>query len=122
MACIGLSGEDLALPTASIDTVVVTFSLCTIPNALRALKAAKRVLKPGGELLFLEHGRSPDHPVATWQDRLNGVWNALACGCNLNRNMPLLIEEAGFEIHWLGQEYARGLPRLAGYLSFGRAR
>lgn len=119
---IGLSGEDLALPTASIDTVVVTFSLCTIPNAVRALKAAKRVLKPGGELLFLEHGRSPDHLLATWQDRLNGVWNVLACGCNLNRNMPVLIEEAGFEIHSLGQEYARGLPRLAGYLSFGRAR
>ncbi|MSQ68872.1 MAG: class I SAM-dependent methyltransferase [Gammaproteobacteria bacterium] len=119
--CIGLSGEDIDLPMASIDTVVVTFSLCTIPNALRALQAAKRLLKPGGELLFLEHGRAPDPIVATWQDRLNGVWNRLACGCNLNRNMPLLIEEAGFEIQTLGQEYARGLPRLAAYLSFGRA-
>jgi ubiquinone/menaquinone biosynthesis C-methylase UbiE len=99
--CIGLAGEDIALPPESVDTVVVTFSLCTIPDPVRALKAARRVLKPGGALFFLEHGRAPDAGVATWQDRLNGVWNVLACGCNLNRNMPGIIEDAGFSIESL---------------------
>ncbi len=120
--CIGLSGEDIALAPDSMDTVVVTFSLCTIPDPVRALKSARKVLKPGGKLLFLEHGRAPDAGVATWQDRLNGAWKVLACGCNLNRNMPGLIEEAGFSIDNLSQEYARGLPRPAGYLYWGTAR
>ena len=120
--CIGLAGEEIDLPAESVDTVVVTFSLCTIPDPVRALKAAKHVLKPGGELLFLEHGRSPDAGVATWQDRLNGIWNVLACGCNLNRNMPGIIEDAGFSIESLNQEYAAGMPKPAGYLYWGSAR
>ena len=120
--CIGLAGEDIALPPASVDTVVVTFSLCTIPDPVRALKAAKRVLKPGGALLFLEHGRAPDAGVATWQDRLNGMWKVLACGCNLNRNMPGIIEDAGFSIESLNQEYASSTPKPMGYLYWGTAR
>ena len=118
---IGLSGEDLDLPDACMDTVVVTFSLCTIPDPVRALHAARRVLKPGGRLLFLEHGRSPDAGVATWQDRLNAAWKVLACGCNLNRNVATLVEAGGFRLDQLAQEYTRGLPRPVGYLSWGSA-
>ena len=118
---IGLSGEDLDLPDASMDTVVVTFSLCTIPDPVRALVAARRVLKPGGKLLFLEHGRSPDASVATWQDRLNPMWNVLACGCNLNRNVATMVERAGFRLGRLEQEYTNRLPKPVGYLSWGSA-
>ena len=118
---VGLAGEELDLEAATADTIVVTFSLCTIPDPVRALRAARRVLKPEGKLLFLEHGRSPDPGVATWQDRLNGVWNVLACGCNLNRNIPSLVEDAGFSIKALAQEYARVLPRPVGYLYWGTA-
>lgn len=118
---IGLAGEDLDLPAACMDTVVVTFSLCTIPDPGRALQAARRVLKPGGKLLFLEHGRSPDAGVATWQDRLNAAWKILACGCNLNRNVTNMVESGGFRLDRLEQEYSIWLPRPVGYLSWGSA-
>lgn len=118
---IGLPGEDLELPDACMDTAVVTFSLCTIPDPVRALVAARRVLKAGGKLLFLEHGRSPDAGVATWQDRLNPAWKVLACGCNLNRNVATTVESAGFRLDRLDQEYSNRLPKPVGYLSWGSA-
>ena len=76
---------------ASFDSVVVTYSLCTIPDPLAALREMRRVLQPGGGLLFCEHGRAPDAGVARWQDRLQPLWGRLAGGCHLNRDIPALL-------------------------------
>ncbi|MBB5517535.1 class I SAM-dependent methyltransferase [Amphiplicatus metriothermophilus] len=116
-----LPGEEIPLDDASVDTVLVTYTLCTIPDVARALAGMRRVLKPGGRLAFLEHGRAPDPGVARWQDRLNGVWGRLAGGCNLNRDPVALIERAGFRIERADRHYARGAPRFAGYMSAGLA-
>lgn len=96
---LGLEAEQIPLPAASIDTVLVTYTLCTIPDVEAALREMRRVLKPEGRLLFCEHGRAPDPKVARWQDRLTPVWRRIAGGCHLNRAIPALIEGAGFRIH-----------------------
>lgn len=97
-------GECLPLDNGSIDTVVVTYAFCTIPSPACALKEIKRVLKPGGRLLFSEHGRA-DRPLCSrMQDRFNGLWGRLAGGCNLNRCPKQLIETAGFSVRNLQQE------------------
>jgi ubiquinone/menaquinone biosynthesis C-methylase UbiE len=90
--------ELLPLPDASVDTAVVTYALCTIPDPPRALREIRRVMKPGGRLLFVEHERSAQPWRSRWQDRLNGVWRGIAGGCHLNRHPLQLIEEAGFAI------------------------
>jgi len=105
---------ELPLPDASIDTVVLTWTLCSIPNAALALQGMKRVLKPDGRLVFLEHGRAPDLRVATWQDRLTPVWKRAAGGCHLNRKIDGLIEAAGFQITELSTFYLSG-PRPLTY-------
>lgn len=102
--------QTLPLADASIDTVLVTWSLCSIPDPARALAQMRRVLKPGGRLLFIEHGRSPDPGVAAWQDRLTPFWKHAAGGCHLNRRMDDLITAAGFRIVELQTGYLRG-PR-----------
>jgi SAM-dependent methyltransferase len=101
--------EPLPFAAASMDTVISTWTLCTIPNPLRALQE-KRVLKPDGYFIFVEHGRSPLPGVAAWQDRLNPVWKRIAGGCHLNRNITELINDAGFRIKELTTEYLPG-PR-----------
>ena len=83
---------------SSIDTVVTTYTLCTIPDAAAALEGMHRVLKPGGRLLFCEHGAAPDARVRKWQDRLNSGWRKIGGGCNLNRDIPVLIAGSGFRI------------------------
>ena len=98
---IGLPGEEIPLEDDSADTVLLTFTLCTIPDFSRALAQMKRVLKPGGRLLFAEHGASPDPKLRKWQDRWNPLWKRLAGGCHINREVPRLIEEAGFAIEAL---------------------
>ncbi len=85
------------------DTVTVTWTLCTIPDAGAALTEMHRVLKPEGRLLFIEHGRSDDARIARWQDRLNPIWNVIGCGCNLNRSTADLVERAGFQLERLEQ-------------------
>lgn len=114
------SAEALPLENASVDVVVTTCTLCSIPNAPRALAEMRRVLKHGGELLFVEHGRSPDPALARWQDRLTPVWKHLAGGCHLNREPDRLIAAAGFRIEELDAGYAPG-PRVVTYCYEGRA-
>lgn len=95
---------------ASFDDVVCTFTLCTIPDVLAALREMRRVLKPGGRLLFCEHGLAPDLPVVRWQRRLTPLWKPLAGGCHLDRDIPALIEAGGFHIRELNTAYLKG-PR-----------
>jgi SAM-dependent methyltransferase len=117
-----LPGEAVPLPDQSVDSVVVTFTLCTIPDAATALGQIRRVLRPDGRLLFCEHGAAPDPGVRRWQDRLNGVWGALAGGCHLNREMAPLIERAGFRFDEVRSAYLPRTPRFAGYNTWGVAR
>jgi ubiquinone/menaquinone biosynthesis C-methylase UbiE len=118
---ISRSGEALPLADASVDTAVFTFTLCTIPDPLRALREARRVLKPSGELLFAEHGLAPDAEVRRWQRRLNPLWRRVAGGCNLDRRIDELIATAGFRFATLETEYAKG-PRPMSYVYIGRAK
>jgi len=95
---IGLSGEQIPLERNAVDTVLVTYTLCTIPDVIQALKEMKRVLKPGGELIFCEHGKSPDAHIFKWQSRLNPPWTKISGGCHLNRDISELIKKSGFKI------------------------
>lgn len=113
--------EPLPLAEASVDTAVVTWSLCSIADPHKALQQMRRVLKPGGELIFIEHGQSADPGVATWQDRLTPLWKKLAGGCHLNRRIDALISEAGFHITDLETKYMPG-PRPMTYTYQGVAR
>lgn len=113
--------ERLPLPSASVDTAVVTFTLCSVDDPEAALGEVRRVLRPEGRVLFLEHGRSEDPGVARWQDRLNPVWRALAVGCNLNRPVAGLLEAAGFAIQEIEEAYMPGVPRPVGFYSRGVA-
>jgi len=112
--------QPLPLPAESIDTVVVTWALCSIPNAPEALQQMRRVLKPGGLLIFLEHGRSPDPRVVAWQDRLTPLWKRFSGGCHLNRKIDDLIAAAGFQITELKTCYLPG-PRPVTYTYQGFA-
>lgn len=100
--------EHLRLPDASIDTIVMTWTLCSIPNPDSALQQMKRVIKPSGRLLFIEHGRSCDPGVVAWQDRLTPLWKHITGGCHLNRKVDDLITTAGFEITELKTFYLPG--------------
>ena len=114
------SAERLPLGDARIDTVVSTWTLCTIADARAALGEMRRVLKPGGRLVFIEHGRAPDPGVRAWQDRLTPLWRPLAGGCHLNRPIDRLLDEAGFRIITLDRGYGSG-PRIMSYLYKGVA-
>lgn len=116
-----LPGEQIPLDDDSADTVVLTFTLCTIPDHLRALEQMRRVLKPGGRLLFCEHGASPDAGVRRWQDRVNPLWKKLAGGCNLNRDIPRNIEDGGFKIEKLETMSLPNTPKIAAFNYWGAA-
>ncbi len=109
---IDLPGEQIPLEADSADTVLVTYSLCTIPDALLALEGIRRVLKPGGRLLFCEHGKAPDEKGLRWQNRLNPAWQKIAGGCHLNRDIPALLAAAGFRIVSDERMYIPGLKIL----------
>ena len=109
---IDLPGEEIPLPDRSVDTVLVTYSLCTIPDAVTALEGMRRVLKPGGRLIYCEHGKAPDDAVQKWQNRLNPAWRSFAGGCNMNRDIPALIESAGFRIKSDQRDYIPGVRIL----------
>lgn len=110
---IGLPGEEIPLADHSVDNVVVTYTLCTIPDAIAALEQMRRVLRPGGRLLFCEHGEAPDESVRRWQERLNPMWRKISGGCNLNRKIPELIESGGFRITDIDTMYIPGLRPLS---------
>jgi ubiquinone/menaquinone biosynthesis C-methylase UbiE len=112
--------EALPLPDESIDTVVMTWTLCSIPDPQKALHQIRRVLKPTGKLIFIEHGRSPDLGVAAWQDRLNPVWKRIGGGCNLNRKIDALLSTAGLQIEEMRTSYLPG-PRPMTYTYQGSA-
>lgn len=117
---IGLSAERIPLDDASFDTVLVTYTLCTIPDPLAALREMRRVLAPGGRLLFCEHGRAPEASVRRWQARLQPLWGRIAGGCQLGRDIPALLHEAGFETPGLHEAYLPG-PRPFAYNYWGQA-
>lgn len=103
-----LSAERIPADDENLDCVVSTFTPCTIPDAGMALKEVRRVLAPGGGLLFLEHGAAPDQNMSRWQQRLAPAWKSLAGRCHLSREVPVLIEAADFKINRLEQGYQRG--------------
>ncbi|RAW07673.1 SAM-dependent methyltransferase [Halomonas elongata] len=110
-----LPGEEIPLETDSVDTVVLTYTLCTIPDWHRALEQIRRVLKPNGRLLFCEHGMAPDEAVRQWQDRADPWWGRMAGGCHLNRAIPDLIERTGFGIQDLEAGYLPKVPKFVGF-------
>ncbi|MCB0009565.1 MAG: class I SAM-dependent methyltransferase [Anaerolineales bacterium] len=113
-------GEQIPLEDNSCDTVLSTYTLCSIPNLEQALKEIGRVLKPGGQFLFCEHGASPDKGVRWWQDQLTPVWSTFGGGCHLNREIPHLLEAAGFKLGWVEQMYIPGW-RFATFNYWGSA-
>jgi SAM-dependent methyltransferase len=117
----GLDGALLDLPSGSVDCAISTFTFCTIPELMAALRELRRVLRPKGLLHFLEHGRSPDAAVARWQDRLDPLQQRLMAGCHLNRAIADRLRDAGFCIDALETYYGPG-PRFAAHLYEGRAR
>lgn len=117
---IGLSGEDIPIESNSADTVVVTYSLCTIPDPVAALKEMRRILKPSGEILFCEHGQSPDAKVSKWQKRMDPIWSKLAGGCQSGRDIPALFTQADLTLNDLNQGYIPG-PKVLSYNYWGRA-
>ncbi|HEV2907744.1 MAG TPA: class I SAM-dependent methyltransferase [Candidatus Eremiobacteraceae bacterium] len=114
------SATDIPIADGAVDTIVMTWTLCSIPDAPAALREMRRVLKPEGDLLFVEHGLSSDAGVQRWQHRLNPVWRHIAGGCNLDRKMDDLIRSAGFDLKTLKTEYAPG-PRAMGFMYQGCA-
>lgn len=115
------TAEAIPLADASVDTVITTWTLCTIPDPGRALEEMRRVLRPGGRFIFVEHGRSPDEGVTRWQDRLTPFWRRVSGGCHLNRSIDRLVTEGGFDLVNIERSYASG-PRVAAYFYRGIAR
>ena len=117
---VGLPAESIPMNDASFDTVLVTYTLCSITDPVAALREMRRVLKPDGELVFCEHGAAPDAGVRRWQDRLTPVWSKLAGNCHLNREIPDLLAEAGFAVKDLQTMYLPG-PRPLTFNYWGSA-
>jgi ubiquinone/menaquinone biosynthesis C-methylase UbiE len=116
-----LSAETLPFESGQFDWAVSTWTLCTIPDPVSALREVRRVLKPGGQFIFLEHGRSDDPKVLAWQNRLNPLQRLIACGCNLNRSIDALIRQAGLTITQMERFQMAGVPRVAGAMYRGIA-
>lgn len=114
------SAESILMEDMTVDTAVTTWTLCTIPDPTKALKEMKRVLKPQGHLIFVEHGRAPDARVLAWQNRLNPAWKRVAGGCNLNRKIDDLIRAADFRLRQIETAYGSG-PKPLAYLYKGVA-
>ena len=114
--------EAIPLPDKSIDTVLITYTMCTIPDIKLSNSEIMRVLKSEGQLLFCEHGLAPDKNIANWQRRINPIWSKIAGGCNLNRDIPKLITSSGFKISNMEEMYLPSTPKFAGYNYWGVAK
>ena len=114
------SAESIDLKSLSFDCVVIAYSLCTIPDPLKALAEAHRLLKPNGSLLFMEHGLAPEVKIQKWQHRLTPGWKKICGGCHLNRNIEELIQNAGFQFKDLKKKYIKG-PKIAAFQYYGEA-
>ena len=118
---ISSGAEEISLPDDHFDSVLITYTMCTIPEVRRANGEIRRVLKNGGKMIFCEHGEAPDENIRKWQKRINPIWGKFAGGCNINRKIPSLIEDSGFDIIELEEMYLPSTPKIAGYNYWGYA-
>jgi ubiquinone/menaquinone biosynthesis C-methylase UbiE len=116
-----LPGEQIPLDDESVDTVLITYTLCTIPDVAAALSQMRRVMKPDAAMIFCEHGEAPDENVRRWQRRITPVWKKIGGGCHVGRQIPKLITDGGFRIDKMETMYLPGTPRFAGFNYWGRA-
>ncbi len=117
-----LPGERIPLADGSVDTVVSTFTLCTIPGVVEAIRGLGRVLKPGGKFIFFEHGLSPDLPVRRWQERTEPFFQWAFEGCHVTRDIPALIRDGGFQIEQMDIAYLSPFPKCGSHCFWGVAR
>ena len=110
-----LPGEEIPLESEAADTVLVTYTLCTIPDVMKALSGMRRVLKTDGRLIFCEHGEAPDENVRKWQRRITPIWKRIGGGCHVGRAIPKLIQDGGFMVQDMETMYLPGTPRFAGF-------
>jgi ubiquinone/menaquinone biosynthesis C-methylase UbiE len=118
---IDLPSEKIPLDAEAADTILITYTLCTIPDVMKALGEMRRVLKPSGKMIFCEHGEAPDESVRRWQRRLTPAWKAIGGGCHVGRPIPKLIADGGFRIEGMETMYLPGTPRFAGFNYWGQA-
>lgn len=116
------SASEIPLDAGVVDTVLLTFTLCTLPDWQGALREMRRVLKADGQLIFCEHGAAPDESIRNWQTRITPFWKRVAGGCHLDRPIPGYLEQGGFQITTMESEYMTGVPRIAGFNYRGTAR
>lgn len=114
-------GEAIPFADESFDTVVCTFTLCSVCDQAQTVRELRRILRPGGRLLYAEHGRAPDAGVRKWQDRIEPVWKKLAGGCHLTRPISSAVADQGLTVNLLGQRYTPRMPRFAGWMEWGEA-
>ena len=118
---ISSGAEEIPLPDNHFDSVLITYTMCTIPEVIRANKEIRRVLKEQGKMIFCEHGVAPDDNIRKWQKRINPFWGKIAGGCNIDRNIPSLIQDSGFDIIEIEEMYLPNTPKIAGYNFWGYA-
>ena len=116
-----LPSEEIPLEDNCVDSIVLTYTLCTIPDWEKALLQMHRVLKPSGDLIFCEHGEAPDENIRRWEKRINPLWKKVAGGCNLGRPIPSLIKNGGFKIQAIESQYLPG-PKFAAFNYWGTAK